>query len=201
MFSQRASAVWALGICLLVSFALFSGCGEDEGNGLPTKEVAAGWSAYLQGDYDSAISSFRAAVSKEPTWGEPYNGLGWCYAGQENLDQAMEEFDLAVTKSPKLTDAWAGKALVSLTLHEYLEAGNAARQALTLGQDKYHFRYNEEVNARSLRLILAESAFYLGDYATAEQQVELVDLETILDPADADYLDQLLTAIGRLSRM
>jgi tetratricopeptide (TPR) repeat protein len=199
MFSKRRR--WMLGVLAvgLLSVAFYAGCGDEDEGGLPTKEVAEGWSRFQGNEYDSAISSFSVAAGKASGWGEPYSGLGWCYAALDSLSRAEENFELAVAKSPTITDAWAGLAMVDLALQKYQEGGNAAREALLLGQDKYTFRYDDQVNARALRIVYAECAFYLGDYKTAEDQVELISQDSLLDPDDPDYVEHLLEAIGRLS--
>ena len=209
----------------LLVVALCCGCGDDETGGLPIDDVAAGWAAYQDADYEAGIASFRAAAGKASGWGETYSGIGWCYSGlanvsllvdgdenaaRDNVLLAEENFALAMTKSSALTDAWAGMALVRMGLvayqadteaafDKYLGAGQAAFRAIELGQDKYVFRYDSNVNIRSLRIILAEAAFYTGDLHTAEEQVELLDLNLMLDPEDPDYVEDLLEAIGRLS--
>ncbi len=199
MFSKRRR--WMLGILAvgLLSVAFCAGCGDEDDGGLPTKEFAEGWSRLQNDEFDSAIGSFSAAAAKASGWGEPYSGLGWCYAALDSLSGAETNFALAVAKGPTLTDAWAGLAIVDLALQKYLEGGEAAREALDLGRDKYTFRYDDQVNARSLRIVYAECAFYLGDYKTAEDQVELISTDSLLDPDDPDYVERLLEAIGRLS--
>jgi len=200
MCSERYRRMLGIVVTALLTVSLSVGCGDEDEGGLPTEEVAAGWSRFQNEQFTDAIQSFQEAASKAPGWGEPYNGLGWCYAALDSLDRAEENFELAVAKGPNLTDAWAGPALVKLALEEFLEGGNAARKAIELGQDKYVFRYDDRVNAKSLRIAYAECAFYYGDYTTAEEQVELVSLDSLLDPSDPDYVVKLLEAIGRLSR-
>jgi tetratricopeptide (TPR) repeat protein len=200
MFAKRNRRMLGFVVTGLVAVALCAGCGEEDKGGLPTEEVAAGWNHFQQGAFESAIASFSAAAAKAPGWGEPYSGLGWSYASLDSVTRAQENFELAVAKGPTLTDAWAGLAIVSLVLEEYQAGGLAAMKALELGLDKYTFRYDDEVNARALRIVYAECAYYLGDYATAEEQVELVSQEFLLDPADPDYVERLLEVIGNLSR-
>ncbi len=199
MFSTRRSRMFGIVLTGLLAVSLCVGCGDEENGGLPTQEVADGWRAFQRADFTAAISSFSTAASKAPGWGEPYSGLGWSYAAEDSLARAEENFSLAVAKGATLTDAWAGLALVNLALRKFQEGGIAAREALKLGQDKYVFRYDSQVNARVLRIAYAECAFYLGDYATAEEQVELVSQESLLDPNDPDYVERLMEAIGRLS--
>lgn len=199
MFRKRTQTLGLMAAACLASILWF-GCGEDGNDGLPIDEVAAGWSAFQNEDYDLGITNFQAAAREAPGWAEPYNGLGWSYTPLDSLSTAAENFDHALERNADFTDALAGKAIVKLALGDYQAAGRAASKALELGEDKYAFRYDTSVNARALRIVLAECAFHQGDYATAEEQVELVDFTIVIDPADPDYLERLLEIIGRLSR-
>jgi|GEM_PF-3138922 len=224
MFQKRCPA-FGIVIAGIAALALCSGCGDEEQGGLPVDEVAAGWSAFQNADYEGGIASFQAAAGEASGWGEPYSGMGWCHVGLANasllidgdenaaeghLLSAEQNFGLAVARNANLTDAWVGMALVKMAqvryqaddaavLAKYVEAGQAASRAIELGQDKYVFRYDSQVTVRSLRVVLAEAAFYTGDYLTAEAQVELLDLNLMLDPHDPDYIERLLEAIARLS--
>ncbi len=200
MFLQRRIGIVGVLVTGLFIFTLGAGCGEDEETGLPIDEVAAGWALFATEDYDAAIAKFDGAIGEASGWSEPYSGLGWCYAALDNAVQAEEEFAKAIERNANHTDAWAGKAIVQLVLQKHHDAGVAASRSVKLGGENYVFRYDPTVTANALRIVLAECAYYVGDYTTAEEQVELVDLGTILNPDDPDYEEQLLEAIGRLSR-
>jgi hypothetical protein len=144
-----------------------------------------GWSTYEEGNLVAAISQFLVARDENPDCADAENGLGWTYARFDSLEDAVESFEAALTLDENLIDAWAGLALVSSARSDHEEAINSALQVLDVEGDDYVFRRDASVTSADLRLLLAQSYFYTGQYDLAQEQVDLLDPDNGLDPGDA----------------
>jgi len=57
------------------------------------------------------------------------------------------------------------------------------------------------VNARDIRILLAEAYYNMGDYASAKNQIDLLEVPgKVLDPGSTTYLMDLLLVIEELSK-
>lgn len=145
-----------------------------------------GWSAYQDGRWADAVSRFEDALSDDPDCVDASNGLGWCHARRDSLDQAVAGFQAALVIEGAFLDAHAGLALVSSALNDHLQVIASARAVLDEAGDAYEFRRDASVTSADLRLVLAQSYFHRGEYAEAQDLVDLLDPANGLSPDDPD---------------
>ncbi|MSS72258.1 MAG: tetratricopeptide repeat protein [Candidatus Latescibacteria bacterium] len=168
-------------IAAMVAILLVAGCGGGTGVGTRSdrdQQIASeAWLAYRAGNYAQADSTFKEALSVNPTLSDALNGRGWAnfsLSGREGdanrraeyLNAARENFSRAAAAEPKNADAWAGLAGVELASDNYQKAVSAAEQVLTL--DPNYFSSHDNFNIREIRMILATAYFFLGKFSTAE---------------------------------
>ena len=93
-------------------------------------QVNAAVSAFVNKDYDKAVSYYQRAISLQPKNPEYYTYLGNVYyRGLNNPEEAIKYYQAATTNGPKYGYGWLNLALANITL------GNkeAAKEALQKG--------------------------------------------------------------------
>ncbi len=189
-------------IGLLFLIMLFIGCGGEEQEKIVLTAdmiVDQGWVEYKAGNYESAIIKFQSALAKSPETSEAYNGIGWSNAKLGKVSDSIDNFKKAVSKDPQNADAYAGLAGVYFISGNYELAIASAKQALTLDFD--YQSPHDKVKSGNLRLLLAQSYYNMGDYASAKAQIEILGAYgKALDPSSPTYPSDLLLVIDELSR-
>lgn len=189
-------------IGLLFFIISFMGCGGEEQEKIVLTAdmiVDQGWIEYKAGNYESAIIKFQSALAKSPETSEAYNGIGWSNAKLGKISDSTDNFNKAVSKDPQNADAYAGLAGVYFISGSYELAIASAKQALTLRFD--YQSPHDKVKAGNLRLLLAQSYYNMGDYASAKAQIEILGIYgKTLDPSSPTYPSDLLLAIDELSK-
>jgi tetratricopeptide (TPR) repeat protein len=113
------------------------------------------------------------------------------------LADCISSFQAALAKDAQNADALAGIALAYLANDEYDQAITNANQVLAINPS-YSFAHGN-VTSRNLRILLAESYYYKGDFENAQSQVDILNPGNGLNPADEDYLAGLLKEIEKAS--
>jgi len=172
------------------------GCKEDSGNGTEP-DIAEGyindaWEKFENGDYTGAIEDFEYVIAEFNTYDDHANaGIGWCYAfiakgnGPEdpNYTTAMSYFNLA----SDITEALAGRCLVNNVLNNYQDAVDDGK-AVIAANINYEFQGDSQIGIILVRLVVAESAFYLGNYAEVVTQLDIIDPGVTHNTNDPDGL-------------
>ncbi|MFH1070166.1 MAG: hypothetical protein V1794_11155 [Candidatus Glassbacteria bacterium] len=192
---------------MAVSALALVGCSTPsapEYNPRPAYEtnVSHGWDKFVDRNYALAATEFRNALDLDAarSWPEAYIGLGWGLAMQDSLTKAVNNFSSALARTPQSAqdsaNVYAGLSLgyrdispVNFTL-----VRDYALQALGISP-QYVFQYRTAINSDDLRAVLAEAYFNLEQYDLA---AGIADPAGSLDPADANYLTDLLTKINTL---
>ena len=211
---------------LLLGSCWLGGCGMMWGGGGATGPsgdvqilIEEGWNAYEVGDYMAAISKFNRVIAIDDRNAEAYNALGWCYFALRMLESAKLNFMTAKEITPTYIDPYVGLAGVHLADNNYTSGASYAEQAIALEPasfdfrpadpaSNYQFSHNPDINAFGLRLVLAESFYYMGNFSrlqspdpnNAQSQIDIVDPDNGLNPTDSDYPQQLLRNIEQLHR-
>lgn len=175
-----------LGIMLIVMAAWWCvGC-SDNGVKHPD-DLAAGWNAFEEGEYDAAISSFHTVVASDSNSTEGYTGLGWAYALSGQLDSANEYFAAAIDIDTKTASAFAGQCAIYLAYGAYDDAIANAEAALAVDPE-WSFAHDPNINYYDLHLILAQAYYARGanGYANALAEVKIMNQGTTLSPDDPD---------------
>lgn len=140
--------------------------------------VQEGWTSFEAGRYSQAVDAFSSAAEREATLPEVYLGLGWSSFRNNAQENGRSYFGSAIAyafldtvKGPMVViEATAGLAGIALAIGEYENAISYVDEVLT-NEPAFTFSHDNSVNYRALKKIKAISAYYLGDFATAYQQV------------------------------
>ena len=209
--ARRKYIIWLASISIAVS-VLIIGCGgesagddDDDNNDVilpPTDlypaKIEEAWVEFESVNYNNAIASFREASEMDPLRSPAYLGLGWCYALLDGMDNSLSNFDIFITKESESPDGYAAEAFVFLAQNEYEKAITAANEAISLGGDGYVFSHIPDVQTRSLRLLIAESYYAIGQYEDAQAQIDILEPDNGLDEGSRTYEQDLLLEIEDL---
>ncbi|MFC1718308.1 tetratricopeptide repeat protein [Candidatus Poribacteria bacterium] len=157
---------------VLVPFAMIlgiSGCGgdddDDDGPGL----IEEGWDLFVAEDHEGAKAKFEEALTIEPITAdvsaEANVGLGWVHGKLLNLQESIASFQSALAEDSQNADAHAGLALAYLADDKYDQAIASSDQALAIDPN-YSFGATG-ITEQDLRVVLAESYYYKGDFEEA----------------------------------
>lgn len=156
-----------------------------------------GWEAYEARAWDQ-FYLFQQAISEDSSYAEGYMGVAWFHIEHGFIALAQSEFQQAIELDPTLVAAYAGNAYTLAAMGILGDALTMADAALALGGEDYVFEHNPEVNGTSLHLLLASTFFRLGDYASAQVQVDIVLPGNGLDPQSPTYVPDLMLLIASL---
>ncbi len=189
-------------IGLLFLTISFISCGGDEPESTTLTAdmvVSQGWTEYAAGGYESAIIKFQSALAMSPENSEAYNGIAWSNAKLGKVTDSVDNFKKAVSKNPQNADAHAGLAGIYFISSNYELTIASAKQALTI---KFDYQSpHDKIKAGDLHLLLAQSYYNTGDYASAKAQIEMLGVYgKTLDPSSPTYSSDLLIAIDELSK-
>lgn len=189
-----------LSIFMTISFIII-GCGDDKTESAPQSEIliAEGWKEYIAGNYELAIEKFQKALIEDSNSAEAYNGIGWSRAKLGQVEQSIDSFKSATAKDPSKADSHAGLAGVYLAIGDYERAIASANRVISL--DLKYVSFHDDIDIRSIRLILAEAYYYRKDYTNARNQIELLgNTGKTLDPSSATYEKDLMLVIEELRK-
>jgi tetratricopeptide (TPR) repeat protein len=156
--------------------------------------TALGWQAYEAGRYDEAFL-FAQAIQQDSSYAEAYMGLGWCHIEHGFIGLAQQDFQQAIELDSDLIAAYAGNAYALAANGNAGDAVTMAEIVLQTGGEAYVFEHNAEVNGPSLRILLASIYFRLGDFGSAQNQVDLVAPGNGLNPQSRTYVHDLMQLI------
>lgn len=192
-------------IFIFYIIVLFVGCSPDSEDKLiiPIEndydlEIARGWLKFGSDDFKSSLSAFLKASEINPLDARAYIGLGWCYAMSDELDNAIVNFDCAITREADSPDGYAGKTFVLMAKNKYEETIETAFKAITLGNESYIFSQIPDVNSHSLRLLIAECYYAIGNYAEAMIQVDIIKPYNKIDRNSRNFKQDLLGELEKI---
>jgi tetratricopeptide (TPR) repeat protein len=197
-----------LSIVFACCLALGWGCGGSGGGGGGPADTAAsltdeGWTHFEAEEYQQALDKFHQALGLDDTYADAYNGLGWSHAKMDSLAQAIAGFDEALTLGVTSADPHAGKAPVyrdyEAETDHFSLAVSSADSALAISSD-YIFSHDEDFDWRDLRLVLAQSYYGLGDFASAADEVTALGGDAP-EPSSPTYVEDLAAEIEELEAL
>ncbi len=183
----KGAVQWLVMFALISCLVCLSSCGDDEGAGpgmTASDYNEAGWSSYADEDYTNARANFEKALELEAGFSEARLGLAWCEAQGGEYLAALGHFNEVVEAGEYVTDAFAGRSATALAASQDSLAIASAES--TLARDSvYEFRRKKEYDWRDIRLITAQAYFGLAQYGGAQEQVDILDPDNGLNPADS----------------
>lgn len=197
--------VRALALVSWMAALPLAGCGGGGGDGgtplTPEELIAAGWASFEGGDYAEARDFFQASVNGADG-AEARNGLGWSLARLDQLDTALAQFDASLAFSSADPEPFAGRSAVARDVDPPQFAVSIASADSALARDPaFAFAHDSSVNWMDLRLIIAQSAYGLGDYARAVAEVDSLPEGIPPDPGSPNLAEELLTELERLGNL
>ncbi len=199
---------------LAIGSALFiSGCSSDKGTDpgedgtdpIAIEKIAEGWAAITQKNYSAAGTAFSDALNRiraneevdAPYRAEALTGRGWSRAMLREYISARTDYTNAVSvqqiRQPVRRDAQAGLTFVHHALKDYQNAITFGDEVFSGGSLTYQFQYDSRINTQRVRLVIAQSAFNLGNFTKTASQMDLIV------PANAPHStdpEQLLHAMA-----
>jgi hypothetical protein len=113
------------------------------------------------------------------------------------LDEALVSFSTALSENTSLLDPLAGEAIVRSDSEENAGAVDAAGRLLS-ADDQYVFSHDPTVSAADIRMIKAKSHCALGEFASALQEVQMIDPTFYVDVSTTEGRRALLEKIEEL---
>jgi tetratricopeptide (TPR) repeat protein len=170
---------------------LLTGCSDkstEPGNGtdpVALERIAEGWTSFSQKNYQEARAKFDEALSRLSTTEEdaPYRaealtGKAWSRGMLREYLGSRADFNSGINitqiQSAVRRDANAGLAFVEHALRNYEAAVTAGDAVFSGGVSTYQFQYDNRINAQRVRLVIALSAYNLGNFQKVAQQMDLI---------------------------
>ena len=185
-----------LGYSVLLS--LLTACGSSGPAGPTFDElIDEGWSAFTQGDYQTAAGRFRDAIALDPEDAEASIGLGWSLFKLDNLNSASSEFATASGKMNTTADLFAGWAFVLNAQKNYSQSNQRADQALGLDAS-WSFTFGLALDSDDLHLLKAQNHFLLGEFSESLSAVQILNPNFSEDARTSEGRAALALEIERL---
>jgi hypothetical protein len=116
-------------ILFVLSPAMFLlNCGEESSSDIPvqftnvTDELAAGWAAYMDGDYYAARDHFITVAEYDADIADAYNGMGWTCMRMRDFASASSQFSFVISLATiQGNDTLKADAYAGLFLRYYVE--------------------------------------------------------------------------------
>ena len=172
--------------------------------------MTRGWQYFSSEEYVSAVATFQRAIDLNST-ADALTALGWAFLLADSLERAEELFTQALALDPALNDARAGRAAARRSLLDYPNAINDSQEVFDSSAD-YVFSQKSSYDYRDLLIIIAQSAYALAEYSTAQEAINILDPSNNLSPEESatwvvvnihynTYQEALLMTIERLEGM
>jgi tetratricopeptide (TPR) repeat protein len=160
--------------------------------------IQSGWQLFESKDYSGSEAKFDSAVSLassnslfESLQAEAESGRGWSRANLRKFSSSKIDFtnSLSRTNRNATTDlnSKAGLAFVHHALNEFDLAIQRALEVLALDSN-YTFEHDSRVYHKSLRLLLAQSYYTLGDFQKAAEQLDILEPDKAPHSTDPNEL-------------
>ena len=202
-----------LSVYVILIVVYFSACKSNTEPGGQQSEIESsiidGWTKFLDQNYDDAISIFRDAATKETSDKNQAiirTGLGWSMAykakGSGLKDQgyleSIQQFEKAMELDTTYLNSYAGACLVYNVRNSYQESVESG-DIVIAKQQEYQFKPLADraslLDYRHIRLALAESSFYLGNYEQVVEQLDIIDPGVTHDMQDPEGLMERIRAV------
>ena len=171
----------------LLAAVLAAGCSKDDSSAGPDQKpeekdyLALGWSDFDAQRYDAAVTNFTEAYNRAATAvvrGDALNGRGWSYAYKRDLVKSRGDFIFATGLTgiapAAVNDIRAGAAMVLHALNDF-SASITFAEAVLADNPSYVFSHDLKVNAKRMRLLLAQSHYANGQFGQAASHMDIAD--------------------------
>lgn len=182
---------------------------------VPTEEDLAdyGWTLYETGEYEEAREWFYDAVSKDSSYADGYNGIGWCFGKLRQADSAAAYFHISQTKefdpydTPDLDlDLYAGLTFSYSGMH--LDSLVRTYAAYVLVEDVdlfiepyygWYFKHDPKINHLDVRLELALADFNMGYFVSCRDNLQSIYNDTYYQSKPSNTVKSLTMDLETVS--
>lgn len=180
-------------------FALLGLLACGGGPSAPTFEelIDEGWTAFQQGDYQTASDRFSEATAMNRDDAEGFTGLGWSLFKLDNLTRASTEFTGGSNTINATADLFAGWAFVLNAEKNNERSNEKADEALALNPN-WNFPYGLSLSTDDLHVLKAENHFLLGEFAESLSEVQVLNSNFDVDVSTSAGQAALTVEIERL---
>ena len=212
LWASRKRPGWSPVAFLLAVLAVtfialaIAGCGGGEGAQGPAltadELTIAGWEAFEEADYSTALGHFQAALEQDASHSDALNGAGWS-SGRlpQRLEQATGYFSRSLASDTTRYDALGGWAFVEYSREEWQSALGKA-DSLLHRRPRWLFLHEPTLDFRDVRLLSAKIYYILGDFdASLEVIVTYLNLTFEADVSTEAGRRELLEEIARLGQL
>ena len=152
-----------------------------------------GRSAWLRGEYETAISSFENALRLNVNYAGAYYGLAQVLVYSGRAEESLELMDDAIRLSPRDPILWAFfglKALAFITMEKYEDALVWAKKAARLPNATVRPHIFEAVALAHLgRIVEAEEALQFAHRKKPDFDINFVrSIAKMMQPAHGEHL-------------
>jgi len=178
-----------------------------------SSEIVAGWAAYTDSEYETAIEHFTVSALRNSAEPEAYNGLAWSQLKLQEFEDASSQFNFVNNLATEqdndvlLAESYAGVAMlwdskryideldgvVSTILHQHLDAAIlSGEMALTIDAD-YSSLHDPSYDANAIRLALGRNYFYQHWYKASLDKLSDAGIFSFADIVAESSLDTTMT--------
>jgi len=113
--------------------------------------------------------------------------------------ESIQQFEKAMSLDTTYLDSYSGACLVYNVRNDY-EKSVETGETVILKQPDYEFKpvlnHEKLLDSRHIRLAIAESAFFLGNYNTVVTHLDVIDPDVTHEAADPEGLLERIRAMN-----
>jgi tetratricopeptide (TPR) repeat protein len=144
--------------------------------------------AFLNKDYNGAITYYKSSIQLDSSWALPFNGLGRAYIGAKDKLTARENYQRATEIEPEWIYPWINLGALYIDINDPVSAEQSLKRAIEIDPRKPSAHY-----------LLAQALEKLGRKceALAEYQITLEKASNVSDPGfNVDVLRKRISELN-----
>jgi hypothetical protein len=204
-------------LIILILLGFYTGCNsnsstepDNEQQGEIAQMIIDGWEKFINQDYSGADSIFSKAATialEDKDQARTRTGRGWSLAylakgkGLKDLGylESIQQFERAMALDTTYMDSYAGACLVFNVRNDYAKSVESG-ETVIFKQADYEFKpvpdHEKLLDSRHIRLAIAESAFYLGNYNKVVVHLDIIDPDVSHSAANPEGLLERLRVVN-----
>ncbi|MEG3882206.1 tetratricopeptide repeat protein, partial [Microcoleus sp. herbarium7] len=132
---------------ILVEFPIFSGEGNEEGEGEDVDGEAKVWfdrgnEQGNLGQFEEAINSYNQAIALKPDFHQAFSNRGQAQSNLGQFEEAINSYNQAIALKPDFHQAFSNRGISKYFLKQFEEAIDSYNQAIALKPDFHETFFN-----------------------------------------------------------